>query len=328
MRKTIQERENGFRQITESEAQTYPWMAQQVADFWFTIDSGKAAYLRTKSHPAISAANQVSEIAKEKRTLQKQSKMYEYQLSFLREALPWLDDYMTVDPKEAYKIAKGQIDGDEETYEKYRDWLSPEEYSKLPSAEKYQRALDRYLQQPKSDWEAGIMYERYVGYTYERSGYRVEYSGALRKKEDMGWDIIAIEGASAYIIQCKRYRAGKEIHENTVFQTYGTAVLYQLEHPEFKVRAVVVTTTKLSETARQCAEYLNVGYREDYPLRPYPLIKCNISKSGSYIYHLPFDQQYDKVRIIPGSGECYVSTIAEAEAKGFRRAFRWQGNNA
>jgi hypothetical protein len=29
------------------------------------------------------------------------------------------------------------------------------------------------------------------------------------------------------------------------------------------------------------------------------MIKCNISKrSGEKIYHLPFDQQYDKVKIV------------------------------
>ena len=57
----------------------------------------------------------------------------------------------------------------------------------------------------------------------------------------------------------------------------------------------------------------------------YPCIKCNISISGEKIYHLPFDQQYDKVKI-NGRGECYVGTILEAEKKGFRRAFRWKGN--
>ncbi len=326
--KNIQERENEFRLITESETQSYPWIAQQVADYWFTIDSKNATYLRTKSHPAISAAKQVSEIAKEKRALQKQCKMYEYQLNFLREALPWLDDYMTVDPKEAYKIARGQVEGDEENYEKYKNWLSPQEYATLSTAEKYQRALDRYLKQPKNDWEAGIIYERYVGYQYENTGYRVEYFGATRKKEDMGRDLVATKGNTTLIIQCKRYRAEKEVHENTIFQTYGTAVMYQLEHPEQDVHAVVITTAKFSDTALDCANYLKVDCHEDWPLRPYPLIKCNISKTGEKIYHLPFDQQYDNIRLNPEDGDCYVHTVAEAEKLGFRRAYRWQGDRS
>ena len=53
------------------------------------------------------------------------------------------------------------------------------------------------------------------------------------------------------------------------------------------------------------------------------MIKCNISKTGEKIYHLPFDQQYDRVEISPNKGECYVYTVKEAEDRGFRRAFRW-----
>ena len=46
----------------------------------------------------------------------------------------------------------------------------------------------------------------------------------------------------------------------------------------------------------------------------YPLVKCNISmRDGQKIYHLPFDQQYDRTKIIPDKGERYVYTVAEAE---------------
>jgi hypothetical protein len=38
------------------------------------------------------------------------------------------------------------------------------------------------------------------------------------------------------------------------------------------------------------------------------------------------DQQYDKVIVGDTLGECYAATVAEAESKGFRRAFRWKGN--
>ena len=43
------------------------------------------------------------------------------------------------------------------------------------------------------------------------------------------------------------------------------------------------------------------------------------------IYHLPFDQQYDKCSIKLGSGEFYAMTVKEAEEKGFRRAMKWRG---
>lgn len=64
-----------------------------------------------------------------------------------------------------------------------------------------------------------------------------------------------------------------------------------------------------------------------YLIEDYPLIKCNISQgTGEKIYHLPFDQQYDKVIIDTHRGEMYAFTVKEAEKNGFRRAFRWNEN--
>lgn len=88
---------------------------------------------------------------------------------------------------------------------------------------------------------------------------------------------------------------------------------------------VFVTTTSLSEIAQKCAEYLHIEVTQNYEFQDYPLIKCNISHSGEKIYHLPFDQQYDRVQISFGKGEQYVTTIQEAEKLGFRRAHRWRG---
>jgi hypothetical protein len=56
------------------------------------------------------------------------------------------------------------------------------------------------------------------------------------------------------------------------------------------------------------------------------MVKCNINpQTGEKIYHLPFDQQYDRVMIGNVEGEFYAETVAEAESRGFRRAFRWMG---
>jgi hypothetical protein len=55
-------------------------------------------------------------------------------------------------------------------------------------------------------------------------------------------------------------------------------------------------------------------------LKPYSEYKNSGQKWIGY--HLPFDQQYDRTKIIPALDECYVRTVAEAEERGFRRAFR------
>ena len=56
------------------------------------------------------------------------------------------------------------------------------------------------------------------------------------------------------------------------------------------------------------------------------MIKCNINQgSKERIYHLPFDQQYDRIKIVLSLGECYAPNVAEAERLGFRRAYRFAG---
>lgn len=77
--------------------------------------------------------------------------------------------------------------------------------------------------------------------------------------------------------------------------------------------------------AREAAKWLKIDVMENYPLnKKYPMIKCNINQSSKEkIYHLPFDQQYDKTKIIPEQGEFYASTVEEAEINGFRRALRY-----
>ena len=207
-----------------------------------------------------------------------------------------------------------------------RNWLSREEYDNLPNVKKYQLALDRYKQKKKSAWQIGIEYERYIGYLYECAGYSVRYHGALMGLEDMGRDLIADNGAELLIIQCKRWAKEKQIHEKHIFQLYGTMVLSTLQNPRISVKGVFVTTTTLTDMAKRCAQYLNIQVIESKPIADYPLIKCNISKNGEKIYHLPMDLQYDRAIITPYKGDCYVSTVKEAEDLGFRHAYRWSGS--
>lgn len=55
----------------------------------------------------------------------------------------------------------------------------------------------------------------------------------------------------------------------------------------------------------------------------FPRIKCNIGKDGEKIYHLPFDQKYDRTIIDKNKGEFFATTVAEAVEHGFRRAKKY-----
>jgi hypothetical protein len=160
----------------------------------------------------------------------------------------------------------------------------------------------------------------------EKEGFYVNYHGIVEGFADLGRDIIALKGKEVNVIQCKYWSQNKVIHEKHICQFKGTVLKYEIENPDKKVFGKFFTSTKLSETAQKFAHALGIEPIESFPLKSYPCIKCNISKkNGEKIYHLPFDQQYDKTFIEEEKNECYAETVAEAEKLGYRRAFRWQG---
>ena len=94
------------------------------------------------------------------------------------------------------------------------------------------------------------------------------------------------------------------------------------------LKAKFITSCSFSETSKKFAKALGIEIIENFPFNDYPIIKCNVSRrDSSKIYHLPFDQQYDRTIIEEERNECYASTVREAEELGFRRAWRWRGNN-
>ena len=93
--------------------------------------------------------------------------------------------------------------------------------------------------------------------------------------------------------------------------------------PDADIQPIFVTTTSLSDVANKVAKHLGVTVMHIALASKYPMIKCNVNGKEK-IYHLPFDQQYDRVKIV-SSPERYVATVTEAEGLGFRRAMRFRG---
>lgn len=323
--KKLDEQEDFIHKLLNSNPATAPFFAKQFADYLHLQDLKDVNYLQAKPHPAFTAAEKVREIAAQKRTLQQQCKLQEYQLTLYETIFPWLSDFKEISSEDLQQFAESEI-APESEYFSLKKWLSPQEYRSLSSDDRLQLALERYSKRQKSNWQIGIEYERYVGYCYEKKGYRVRYNGATEGLEDMGRDLIISKDKKMYVIQCKRWSVEKTIHEKHIFQLYGTTILQKMEHPDCTVGSLFITTTSLSDLAKSCADYLDITVVENFPLKEYPLIKCNVSKDGDQIYHLPFDQQYDRVIINPSDGDFYASTIAEAESKGFRHAWRWSGS--
>lgn len=310
--------------LIERRSAAYPLVAAVWADYELAKTESEAGYLAKKKRPAYKAAEVVREKGRELAEVRRELKAASYLVELYEWHFPWLVDLQDAGESEAYVKdgAAREIDREDPV----SGWLAPEEYRQMPEAERNQRALDRYLKSRKSPWQLGRDYERYIGYLREQAGCKVRYHGIFEGLEDLGRDVLAEQGESLEIIQCKRWAQAKTIHEKHVFQLYGTVVLAQIEKPQREVTGTFTTTTQLSPKARQVAEYLEIKVEEQVPLDDYPRIKCNIGRDGERIYHLPLDQQYDTTIVDPERGECYVSTVAEAMDLGFRRAWRWRGD--
>lgn len=338
----LDKKEAAIQQIINEKSKGFPWLAKAIAEFHKYQDYEIARYLEKKKHPALKKADEVRAIAKENKELRTQLKIAQNYVSYYESLFPWITEYIG----ESLDDLLDGIGNNEEENESINDdpvlkFVPLAEFSKLSETERNQKALDRYLLSKKRPFEIGRDYERYIGYEYEVKGYEVEYQGIEKGLEDLGRDLVCTKNDEIEIVQCKYWASHKVIREKHVNQLYGTAVKYYLEHsqkihrerqqllfPELislgKVKATLITSTKLSEKANEFASALGVRVIEEKPLGKYPLIKCNVSANGDKIYHLPFDLQYDKTRI-KNKGEFYASTVIEAEQKGFRRAFRWKG---
>lgn len=324
------EKENltNFIEKTKSNLDAIPYLAGIIADYETHGISILAEKLDWGSNQErAKKVISIRQIRKEASDAIAKSKEAQYQLEYAIRMFPGLEDFLETDYRELHKMDLSDIS--DEMHDRTRNYLSKEEYSALPSTERNQLALDRYrTSHSKTNWQIGRDYEYYIGYLYTKKGYDVEYFGSENGLEDLGRDLIATKDGRVLIIQCKYWSSKKQIHEKHINQLYGTMISYCFENdlPTHRVRGVLVTNISLSDTAKRFAKYLGIEVIENLPLGEYPCIKCNINKDEysieTKIYHLPFDQQYDTCKI-DRPGEFFALTVAEAEAAGFRRAFRW-----
>jgi len=331
--------------IAQQKSMGFPWLAEAYADYFALRDEKRANYLTNKKHPALTAAETVREAKKEKKELVKQNKVITYKLDYLEKLFPWITELIAESEDEEIPV---RIDTEEEnednSKDRVKDFLTVEEYKSLPSVERNQKALNRYLKnRNKSKWAIGRDYEMYVGHIFSEKGYQIDYKGIIDGFEDLGRDVIATKGDEVCIIQCKKWAHYKEIHEKHIFQLFGTTMEYWIKHMggdkkqksfenfshmlnEEKIRPIFYTSTHLTNKAKEMAQALSIEVVENEPLGEFPRIKCNINSEEfseeTKIYHLPMDHQYDRTIIGNRSGEFFAFTVQQAEDAGFRRAFK------
>jgi Holliday junction resolvase len=183
--------------------------------------------------------------------------------------------------------------------------------------EDLQKKLDQYIKKNHSKKEIGKMYERQIRYIYERNGWRVTPYGILKEKADLGRDLICVKGKKVIIIQAKNWSKNSIIHEKHLMQLAGTMLYYIFTKKKF-TKGLFITTTKLSETAKDVARKLNIQWKHIKLDKKYPMIKCNINKRGKKLFFLPFNKYYDNVYIDASKREFYTNKIKHCLMMGFK----------
>lgn len=318
-----------FAEIAKSNLKIMPYMAGMISD----IETYGLEQLAIKldwgeNKERAKKVKSIREIRKDAQEMIERHKWAQYQLEYLLELYPVLQDVIETEFNQLPIVEIKDVSELEE-YDYARDYLSKEEYMQLTTTQRNQLALDRYVaSHRKTKWQIGRDYELYCGYQYALKGYAIEYYGSFMGLEDLGRDLICKKkDAPTLIIQCKYWSQVKTIHEKHIMQLYGTMISYCIEHnlEENDVKGVLITNITLSDVAKQMAKRLNIETVESFPLKEYPRIKCNINTNAegetTKIYHLPFDQQYDSTKI-DKEGEFFALTVADAEEAGFRRAFK------
>lgn len=304
--------------------------AKMLADFHAVLTEDARNWLLRKKRPmkAYGKTDQVVSGLKHKnKLLEYQYKEMLYKYEFLLNVFPELAPYLDDDSSLISVSDYDNFDNVKDDTDRVIYYMSREEYQKLTVTQRNQLALDRYVEgRKKHARDAGYDYEMYCAYRLEQNGFHVDRHGISHGFEDLGRDLIASKGDVIYVIQCKRYKHDRFVHENTICQLFGTTYHYMkqlMKTPSLfegpRVVPVLITSGKVSDTAAKFAEILDIEIR-NWPLGNYPRIKCNIN-GYEKIYHLPFDQQYNNT-IISKPGEFYALTVAEAEAAGFRRAMK------
>lgn len=336
-RRRIGEDREALSILADQKCQGFPWLADAYSEYSYLQQLREANVVSRKKHRAVKSAQRIREIAGDRRVIEKKLRVLQGIVNYWTDIFPFLEDWLGEDVDEELlqrllsrnieaPVEAGIPDIEEDPVRVILNRLSDAEYQRLSTTERNQRALDAWCARWKSRWQIGRDYERYIGYLYEQKGYFVYYQGAVEGYADLGRDLIAQKGTGTVVVQCKYWAQHKTIHEKHINQLFGTKVVYEIEHPREAVHAKLCTSTTLSDMAQKFARHLNVEVEENLSLQAYPVIKCNVARgTGEKIYHLPFDQMYDRTVVEPRRGECYVETVAEAERLGFRRAWRWHG---
>lgn len=291
-----------------------PFLSEKIAEL---IDLSFHKTFQTK-RIALRANELIKEIREKRKQAEYRARVSENKLALIEHIFPNIKE-LKIDE---YVDSETEIECDNDSGS---DYIERDEFFSLSPAERGDILLHRYWRNKKTKHEIGKVYERYIGSLYEQDGYNVCFFGIKNGLEDRGIDLICENEKEIILIQCKNWSSNKTIFENVVFQFYGSVQHYKFNSKSKtskKIRGMIFATTDISEFAKEAISEMKIKFERKEMDYNYPCVKCNISATGEKIYHLPFDQQYDRIKIERSRGEFYAYSCKDAESFGFRRALR------
>ncbi|WP_194852439.1 restriction endonuclease [Nonlabens antarcticus] len=302
-------------------------LATVIADLKFLNFDISASQLLSNKKPAKIEAKRIGELKKDVKEMFVEFKEMKYKYENLLKLFPELEIYID-DLSISFHNSELSLDGVKNSFDRVRNFVDKEKYDLLSTTERNQLALDNYISGPKSKWQIGRDYELYCGSVYKSENWNVQYFGIEKKLEDLGRDLIAIKDDAVHVIQCKYWSERKLIHEKHIAQLFGTTIMFELENKDLFLKSfipVFMTNIDLSETAMRFAKKLGVIIKKE-SFGDFDRIKCVARRLENNkitnIYHLPFDQQYDKIKM-SNDDVFFASTVKEVEEQGYRRAFKY-----
>jgi integrase len=130
--------------LIENRTNAYELVASVWADYERARTNMEAGELEAKQRPAPKAAEALRAKGRELAEARRQTKLAEYIVELYEWHFPWLTELRADGADESY-LREGGRTADEAEDDPVSDWLTAEEFRSLPSAERNQRALDRYL---------------------------------------------------------------------------------------------------------------------------------------------------------------------------------------
>ena len=149
-------------------------------------------------------------------------------------------------------------------------------------------------------------YQFYIGYLYERLGWRVTY----REKDKR---IFCIRGSKIIVVSTED---SVNISHNTMYALIGSALKCKMDNPGFDVSALCVTSQTLTQGADIAAKIFKVSAKIHFPFANFPYVKCKVLDDRK-VHYTPLDKEYFTTQINTANGDMFAPDVACAAANGF-----------